>query len=534
MKINKFGISLAAGMLALSAFGMTPVFAEDPQPGKPGPVYPYHIIVKNTPKAGATYTAYLVFDETDKGGAVAYTIEGDSEFYDVVSTYDGIKLTKAAGSTDTYIVEKTSTFDAPTFAAKLLADPTKPTSSGRAGSKARSVTTKNGEDADIGVFYDGYYLVDSATGTLASLGTTTEGDFSNTVTVVDKSRDIFTDDDDGDGHLNFYTEADDHAIESSEVVNYTIHSVIPATVGYDNYTYTIAVTDNGGIGLDKDSIKIAYDGAAASATVAGFTVDKTSDTGFTVTIDAKTLNGATGQDALGKKFTITYSGKVNVEKMHAASAAAETVLTHSTDPGDTSKTETHNSEDKIYGGLIQLSKLDGAKSTKDNPVYLAGAQFVLANADGTKFYKKDTATGAVTWVAADDAEKAVESGATVFTSKAAYSSINIGFLEMADTDHPTDPSKLVGNADDARGKYKLYEIKAPDGYNRLSDPVDVSIEYNNGQSSTAFVDVDNFAGTEMPKSGGAGTAAIYMIGTLVAASGVLYVVSKRKKEQAAQ
>lgn len=527
MKINKFGISLAAGMLALSAFGMTPVFAEDPKPGLPGPVYMYEIVVKNTPKAGATYNAYRVFDSTNHDDAVAYTIEGDSLFYDVVSTYDGVKLTKAAGTTDTYIVEKTSTFDAPTFAAKLLADTTKPDPTG-------SVTTKDGNDGRIGVNYSGYYLVDSATGTLASLGTTI-APYSKSVTVVDKNRDIFTDDDDGDGHLNFYTEVDDHAVEDSEIVNYTIHSVIPATVGYDNYTYTIAVTDpDGRTGMDKDSIKISYDGAAASATVAGFMVDKTPDNGFTVTIDAKTLNDATGQDALGKKFTITYSGKVNVEKMQAATAAVETVLTHSIDPGDTSKTETHDSTDRIYGGLIQLSKLDGAKSTKDNPVYLAGAQFVLANADGTKFYKKDTATGAVTWVVADNAEKAVEAGATVFTSKAAYSSINIGLLEMADTDHPTDPSKLVGNADDSRGKYKLYEIKAPDGYNRLSDPIDVSIGYNNGNSSTAFVDVDNFAGTEMPKSGGAGTAMIYMIGTLVAASGVLYVVSKRKKEQAAQ
>lgn len=520
-KKNKIVISLAAGMLALSGLGMVPVYAE-PSAAETAAQAQHTITIRNTPKGGATYNAYKVFDETHNGDATTYTIEGDSAFYDTVSAYDGIKLTKAPGTTDTYVVTKTDKFDAPTFASKLLADTTKPAVAG-------TVTTADGADGTITVTGEGYYYVNTETGTLASLDST-----NDTATVVDKNRDIFTEDDDGDGHLNFYTEADDHAVEASQVVNYTIHSVIPATVGYGGYTYTIKVSDGeNGTVIDKDSIKIAYDGGEASATVPGFTIAKGDDNSFTVTIDAKTLNGDTGMDALGKKFDITYSGKYSVTGAYAGTV--NTVLTHSTDPNDASATEAHNSSDKYYSGELDVYKLDGDKSADGNSVYLAGAKFVLANADGTKFYRR-AEDETLTWIAADDAEKAAAAGATVFTSKGgryAFSApIMITGLEGEDTRFPNDPSKLVGNAGDARGKYKLYEIAAPAGYNMLTEPIDVTLKYNEGNQSTAVVSVKNYSGTEMPQSGGAGTAMIYMIGTLVAASGVIYVVSKRKKETA--
>ena len=516
-KKSKIVISLAAGMLALSGLGMMPVYAE-PSAAETAAQAQHTITIRNTPKGGATYNAYKVFDETHDGEATTYTIEGDSAFYDTVSAYDGIKLTKAPGTTDTYVVTKTDKFDAPTFAGRLLADATKPAAAG-------TVTTADGADGTITVTGEGYYYVNTETGTLASLDST-----NDTATVVDKNRDIFTEDDDGDGHLNFYTEADDHSVEESQIVNYTAHSVIPATVGYGSYTYTIKVSNNNGMTIDKDSIKIAYDGGEASATVPGFTVAKGDDNSFTVTIDTKTLNGDTGMAALGKKFDITYSAKNVLGNGYGGSV--DTVLTHSTDPNDASATEAHNSSDKFYTGEIFLNKLDGDKSTQGHDVYLAGAKFVLANADGTKFYKVSE-DRTVTWITADDAEKAAAAGATVYTSKSGtYAPIVIGGLEANDTSFPNDPSKLVGNASDARGKYKLYEIAAPAGYNMLTEPVDVTLEYNEGHLSTAYVDAKNYSGTEMPQSGGAGTAMIYMIGTLVAASGVIYVVSKRKKKTA--
>lgn len=521
-KKNKIVISLAAGMLALSGLGMMPVYAE-PSAAETAAQAQHTITIRNTPKGGATYNAYKVFDETHNGDATTYTIEGDSAFYDTVSAYDGIKLTKAPGTTDTYVVTKTDKFDAPTFAGKLLADTTKPAVAG-------TVTTADGADGTITVTGEGYYYVNTETGTLASLDST-----NDTATVVDKNRDIFTEDDDGDGHLNFYTEADDHSVEESQIVNYTIHSVIPATVGYGSYTYTIAVDDrgnSGGITIDKDSIKIAYDGGEASATAPGFTIAKGDGNTFTVTIDAKTLNGATGMDALGKKFDITYSGKYGLSTGSNLAGGIVTSLKHSADPNDASVMDTHESNDQFYTGELFLNKLDGDKSTQGHDVYLAGAKFVLANADGTKFYQR-AEDGTVTWIAADDAEKAAAAGATVYTSKSGtYTPIVIAGLEAADTEHTSDPSKLVGNAGDARGKYKLYEIAAPAGYNMLTEPVDVTLDYNGGNLSTAYVDAKNYSGTEMPESGGAGTAMIYMIGTLVAASGVIYVVSKRKKETA--
>ena len=324
----------------------------------------------------------------------------------------------------------------------------------------------------------------------------------------------------------------DHAVEEDETVNYTIHSVIPATVGYNSYTYTIDVTVPDATILDKDSIEIAYDGATAASSVNGFTVVANDNNTFKVTVDAKTLNGTTGQAALGKKFDITYSGSVDTYK--PANNYSKAVLTHSTSPTDATKTETHEVSDHLILGQLWIEKYDGDSSTEDKPVYLAGAQFVIANADGTKFYKHTA--DSTEWITASSPEAAAEAGATVYTSKGHYGDNLISSFEAADTVHTSDPSTGVQADDTNRGKYKVYEIAAPAGYNVIKDAVDVTVTVPSETATvaTGYAEISNYSGTELPESGGAGTAMIYLVGSLVAGAGVIYVVSRRKKEEVAR
>ena len=97
------------------------------------------------------------------------------------------------------------------------------------------------------------------------------------------------------------------------------------------------------------------------------------------------------------------------------------------------------------------------------------------------------------------------------------------------------------------GTYWIVETKAPDGYNKLSDPI--KLEITNGkvsvisesgmvsgspsvsaQTGTCIVTVMNSSGEELPETGGIGTTIIYILGAvLVVGAGVLLIVRKRNK-----
>ena len=100
------------------------------------------------------------------------------------------------------------------------------------------------------------------------------------------------------------------------------------------------------------------------------------------------------------------------------------------------------------------------------------------------------------------------------------------------------------------GTYSLLEIEAPDGYNKLTAPVSVSInigvdETNNEikemsgtvsqgtvkytiDTATATVTIPNYQGNVLPSTGGIGTTLFYVIGGLLAAGAVVLLVTKKR------
>ena len=184
-------------------------------------------------------------------------------------------------------------------------------------------------------------------------------------------------------------------------------------------------------------------------------------------------------------------------------------MTYSNDPTDAEKTnKTQPDTEKVYSSKIVIDKYD----SDDKSVKLSDAQFVLINNEG-KYYQYIAAneeTGAlakVNWV--DDQQLA-----TVATTDAQ------GF------------ASFDGLKD---GSYSLKEIKAPEGYNLLTDIVSVTIDGSsvltneNGVTVlTVTAEVENNTGSTLPETGGIGTTIFYAVGgVLVVGAGVLLITRKR-------
>ena len=174
-------------------------------------------------------------------------------------------------------------------------------------------------------------------------------------------------------------------------------------------------------------------------------------------------------------------------------------MIYSNNPSNSeSKTTNPPVEVKVYTAKLVIDKVDG----KNENTKLDGAKFVLKNSDG-QFYKYENDT--VSWV--DD-----QSAATVVT---------------------TDKNGAASFNGLENGTYKLVETEAPAGYNLLTAPVSVTINYNTGIAGVGqTTQVKNNSGTALPSTGGMGTTLFYAAGAiLVVGAGVVLITRKRMNHE---
>lgn len=440
-----------------------------------------------------TYNVYQIFTaayNTGTSGAVddtyTYTISSDSDWYSVVSSYDGISLTSVttSGNNSLYYVKTNNNFSAAKFANKL-----KDAIDGKTINAVLS--EQNKFEATVGL---GYYFVSTNSGALCNLTTT-----NPMATIHDKNEAPKID-------KKIVTAAGSDATELNvqvgDTVNYKITGNVPDMSGYSTYTYTVKDTMSAGLTFVENSAKVTIGGVDGTVTATAISAGE--NTGWEVTFVIDIFGKGYAYNA---PIELTYSAVINDGAVTTDPVTNTAKLIYSNDPADPTGTgdTPETPEVEVYTSKIIIDKYNGANSAK-----LAGAQFVLQNGEGTnaKYYKYTAAmadkTAKVEWV--DN-----ETDATVFM---------------------TDDSGAANINGLKDGTYYLKEIVAPAGFNRLDGFVAVTI---NGQKNTEgnrtllyTASVENNAGSMLPSTGGIGTTIFYAAGIILMAGAVFFVVRRKR------
>ena len=261
--------------------------------------------------------------------------------------------------------------------------------------------------------------------------------------------------------------------------NYVIHDKMSAGLTFVNTT--------------EHPVKVLLNNAELNASQYDIVTDSTkahTDCTFEIKIHDNVLSA-------NDKITVTYYGQVNSSAVINGDNTNEANLTY----GTSGKSSWEQTTTKVFG--FKVFKHAGT----DTKHLLPGAEFRLyKTVSEATYYAQFNTNGLLTGWTTD----ATATGVTMTSN---------------------DKTELVLNGLDA-GTYYLEEIKAPDGYNKLTDPVTVTITEDGKVNETAngTVYVSNNAGATLPSTGGMGTTLFYVIGGGLMVAAVVLLVTKKRME----
>lgn len=482
---------------------------------------------------GETYTIYKVFDlESFDGDNYSYKVTnekwkeffktGEGKDYVVINDYDGV----------TWKNEKTATQAEKESLAKELAPKmlkfAKNSANGITGiSKPASSNNLDFEGLSLG-----YYLVDSSVGALCGLTTT-----DNEVRINEKNTKPTL-----NKYVNTYDVAHpNHADRNSLKKNTTneIGDVVWFTAEIDNFkgAEQLVFTDTMDSGL-------SLNGILNNQVLLQVSLVKRNVTENVTDADVQNLRLNTdyttvpGKEDRKDKFTLQFTDE-GYKKLEQYYENYVLRISYSATVNKSALINNENTATLKYGNNPNVITSNAYVGVLSIPVFKRkNDNTPLPKAEFSLYTTLDDANNGVNPIEfkQDDSSKEIYRKAT---------------------NEETDTVKKITTNNTGRfefyglkeGEYYLKEIKAPDGYNKLKEPIKVtvtkkvdndtkmvighSLNYTYGKKAgngVTEVQVINETGSLLPSTGGMGTTLIYLIGgVLVLGSGVVLMNKKRAK-----
>lgn len=418
---------------------------------------------------------------------------------------------------------------------------------------------------------DGYYLIvdESTTGSVNPAVLQVVGD----ITIKPKTEDVdvvktVKDGSDGLNNEGYGSNAD---YSIGDTVPFRLAAKVPDMTHYDTYKFEFVDTLSTGLNLNKGSIKvyvatdaegtnkqeISTTGENALATIIteGFTGENAPS--FKVTLPnlkniSYTSNEVTTNNITGKYIVVEYTAQMN---SNAAFREENKVkLVYSNNPNTGGDGETQEKKVYVFDFTLNGLKKDGANQNID----LSGAGFIISRTVTTDEGENKKVQKQYAAVDSDTKKITGWRDWNGDTSKLPE--------EIKEGNITSQEGKFTVIGLDA-GKYELYEVKAPTGYNTPEKPFeleiiadhsnsnDVKLSYKLGNptitnetteaSGTVSMPVDNNngsgvvaptilnnKGTTLPETGGMGTTMIYIVGGILLLGSAILLITKKRIDQA--
>ena len=508
MKRMKKIMALMLAAIMMMAMSVTAFAAE----GATG-THTLTVNVKSTAPAqdlkGQTINLYKLFDVTESksGETTNYAYTVNNTYKAALASVLNISATSKDEEFAKAVADKTATIQqfANDFTAKALTDNLGATKTSGKITESKTSYEFTGLDA-------GYYLVYVTGGK----------EIQSSLVTVDADT----------TKVNLKTEApsitktaDKETAEIGQVVTYTVTGVIPDTTGYSEYVYKIHDELTKGLDFVNDANGAALEAGATTVNVkvafkkAGVTDASTAPTTATIdttnskkmSLDLSTWVKA-NQTNKGKEFTVTYYAKVNKDAEVTNSNKAS--LEYGNNPDDTTTTTPSEAKTNTY-------PLDINKIKKGSEEKLAGAKFSLytSEADAKNGENAIKVSGSNGNYVVDPASTTTEFESVKSIDGKGYN-LHINGLEAKD--------------------YWLVETQAPEGFNKLTDPIKVTItkdgdanwtvKKNDVSEDDKIIDVVNSTGSLLPSTGGRGAIAFAVIAALLVFGVAVSFIRDKRKE----